>query len=1348
MTRLRGASVSSYETSRGSIDRPQHRSKLPPNAPEIIAQNTVDVSDPAQVLLWYKDERRRHFNLLVRRYKNQLLYGCQDPGCQTATCASYRRRVTEGPFRRYTELSARTLACYLASLDNAESGLCRNSPRVPSDLSSQDSHQRRSKRRTRALPTNDTCRDRSGSSAAGHNVPKGTSPQTPSTRNADLSGVKSNASRNSSEFEPQKHSEYLPLDESGTIQQMKDPKSFTQNLFDTLSLRMIEWLPLRRSPSSICPEQDQTSARTAARSPKPDIRHAQVQSDTEKQSKGRDRPSQYHALPGGHPHTPSSRATGTQTAAVEVRMANQQFKRRSLTEMDQWRHSPRSSLEDKTLTELKPARKLSFNAHTSTDESVNIPSPPALKHRSQKHRGRTGDTPGGASLEQRKKERRVSWDGAKLLNDAQYYDAQKPTAAIAERQRALEEAQSPSEHKPRPKGVHSKRESSTIQSVTHLTGEIIDGLRQLMVLSEDDAERWKDELAYIESIGTLEDSEWRFATPRQRQVFAFVAQSIFYALGSTKHILQSFRQPTAGPTEMVEQDTVHPRIHMQQLQPSLRKLYSICPKDLIFHSLWAGLETLFIPPRELSTPSKPSRRSSYNSTSGASLSAPIISRQTTETSRSEPISDANAADIATVALFALASSLPEIDEPTWRGLLQMRATGAVASSSEMQKLPLHNTRLIIGITDVLEHELALRLLGRLVRALTARLAFYEISKARQPYTSDAPKQQRSSVLDLLINNLSENHESSTANLNDSDQAQPPNPPAIIAEWLRTLFLKEWDGNPEMPKSSTVGGAVQILSMMYKERSRLGLVPEDFHTPFLSERLEPLELPVEWMGRVPNNKTMHLLSYPFLFPPSALVIYFRALNYAAMSKHYEAATTITRHVTQTAFGAIQIQEDVPLLSRLKTSMTTYLVLVVRRDSLLTDALNQLWRRERRELMRPLKVQLGLEEGEEGLDHGGVQQEFFRLVMAEVMDPCYGMFTTDGRTRVSWFQPCSLEPLYKFELLGLLVSIAVYNGLTLPINFPTAFYRKLLGLKVKHLEHIQDGWPELTKGLEGLLDWDDGDVGDIFMRTYEYSFEAFGSVETVDMQKVGKDSPWPLPSALFRAGSATNRPFPPPWSDVRRFTDRMSLSPPSSMAAEATDSHADLAKSVDGSVPVQSPTPPAEEAPLVTNENRAQFVKDYIFWLTDKSIRPQYEAFAQGFYTCLDRAALSIFTPEALKTVVEGYQEIDVTELEGHARYEGGFGPNHRTIRDFWSVVRGYSAAQKAQLLEFVTASDRVPVNGIPSIMFVIQKNGVGDTRLPTSLTCFGRLLLPEYSSKSVLEEKLSKALENARGFGVA
>ncbi|PYI11266.1 hypothetical protein BO78DRAFT_393232 [Aspergillus sclerotiicarbonarius CBS 121057] len=1301
MTRLRGASVSSYEVSRGGIDRPQfHRSKLPPNAPDVIAQNTVDVSDPTQVLLWCRDERRRQFNLLVRRYKNQLLYGCQDPGCQTPTCASYRKRVTDGPFRRYTDLSARTLACYLASLDNAEDGLCRNLSRVPCELSPQV-NQRRSKRRHRALPSNESPREPAESRGVDHTGADGVLRSSTARNRGSPSSSDRNARSPSPGVGSQDQEVVMREEDAPETQRLKDPKSFTQNLFDTLSLRMIEWLPLRRSPNTLGPDTDRLDIRPETRLPKPERDGTQPYPDKARPQLTRQRTPQHPVPAGGAPHTPSSRHVNGQTTALELRLPNQQVKRLSLTEVDQWRHNPRSSSEEKSYQDLKPARKLTVNTHVSGDELHNVPSPPALRHRPQKHRGRTGDGNCVPPQEQLKKGRRVSWDGAKYLNNV-LLDSQKKPEAPSDDQLPLE-AQSPSDSKPKRRSSSRKRTISAIQSLTHITGEIIDGMMQMMVLSEDEAERWRDELTYMESTGSFEESEWRFATPRQRDVFTFVAQSTFYALGNTKQLLLSFRQNTAGPSGMNDGHD-RPKLDLEQLQPSLRKLLRICPRDIVFHSLWSATETMFVPPKELSMSGKPARRSSRNSS--ATSTAPIIRRS--DSGSNEQLTDSSAADVATVALFALASSLPEIDAPTWRAILQMRAAGGVASSSDMQKLSVTRARLIVETTDMLEHELALRLLGRLVRGIGARLAYHEISKARQVYSRDLP-QRKNNILDIIVNKLSDHYGAMTAAISDPDVTPPPGAPAFITEWLRTLLLKEWDGSAELSRCSSAGAAVRILSTLYKERNRLGLVPEDFHTPFLSDRLEPLDMPVEWIESGPSNKTLHLLSYPFLFPPSALVIYFRALNYAAMSKYYEAAMTTTRHVTQTAFGPIRVQDDVGLLAQLKTSMSTYLVLVVRRDSLLTDALNQLWRRERRELMRPLKVQMGMDEGEEGLDHGGVQQEFFRVLLAEALDASFGMFTTDGRTRMSWFQPCSLEPLYKFELLGLLMSLAVYNGLTLPVNFPTAFYRKLLGLKVKHLEHIQDGWPELTKGLGDLLTWEDGDVGDIFMRTYEFSFEAFGLVETVDMQKIDRDAPWPATSTPGRGLSGSRSlGFSPPWSEVRRYTDHVDLSPPSSMAAETAGSYGDTTKATETLVPVQSPTPPADEACLVTNSNRAEFVKDYIFWLTDKSVRPQFEAFAQGFYTCLDRTALSIFTPEALKTVVEGIQTIDIRELERHARYEGGFGPSHPVIRNFWSIVRRYPAEKKAQLLEFVTASDRVPVNGIASIMFVIQKNGVGDT----------------------------------------
>lgn len=564
-----------------------------------------------------------------------------------------------------------------------------------------------------------------------------------------------------------------------------------------------------------------------------------------------------------------------------------------------------------------------------------------------------------------------------------------------------------------------------------------------------------------------------------------------------------------------------------------------------------------------------------------------------------------------------------------------------------------------------------------------------------------------------------------------------------------------------------------------QHEELGLSPEVFHTPFFAERLDPMEMPVEWLAKAPSNKFLHLLSYSFLFPPSALVTYFRALNFASMSKAYEAAMTTSRLVLHLAFAGDQNENR--LCSRLKTAMATNLVIEVRRDNVLRDALNQLWRRERRELMRPLKVRMGMDEGEEGVDHGGVQQEFFRMAIGEALNPDYGMhphsiillldtyhdlstglFTTDSRTCMSWFQPCSLEPLYKFELLGLLTSLAVYNGLTLPITFPKALYRKLLGLAVTDLEHVRDGWPDLARGLSDLLTWNNGDVEDIFMRSYEFVIDGPGSTLNVDMQRIGRDDRWPTIGNAMGQSKAKNAAIKQDQSSGDAWEkDNSSLAHSNKSMNENTTTesqHQVHDRLYSG--------PNVFEASLVNNSNREQYVKDYIFWLTDKSIRPQYEAFARGFYTCLDRKALSIFTPEALQSVVEGIQEIEIDGLERTARYDDGYSASHRTVKDFWHVVRQYSPERKRQLLEFVTASDRVPVNGINTILFVIQRNGTDDNvstifispipregvtnmqqRVPTSLTCFGRLLLPEYSSRKKLKEKLKVAIENSRGFGV-
>lgn len=48
-------------------------------------------------------------------------------------------------------------------------------------------------------------------------------------------------------------------------------------------------------------------------------------------------------------------------------------------------------------------------------------------------------------------------------------------------------------------------------------------------------------------------------------------------------------------------------------------------------------------------------------------------------------------------------------------------------------------------------------------------------------------------------------------------------------------------------------------------------------------------------------------------------------------------------------------------------------------------------------------------EEGLDAGGVQKEFFMLLIQQILNPDFGMFVEDSESHLLWFrdQVCSFE-----------------------------------------------------------------------------------------------------------------------------------------------------------------------------------------------------------------------------------------------------------------------------------------------------------------------------------------------------
>ncbi|CAB4005468.1 ubiquitin- ligase E3A-like [Paramuricea clavata] len=170
--------------------------------------------------------------------------------------------------------------------------------------------------------------------------------------------------------------------------------------------------------------------------------------------------------------------------------------------------------------------------------------------------------------------------------------------------------------------------------------------------------------------------------------------------------------------------------------------------------------------------------------------------------------------------------------------------------------------------------------------------------------------------------------------------------------------------------------------------------------------------------------------------------------------------------------------------------------------------------------------------------------------------------------------------------------------------------------------------------------------------------------------------------------------------------------------------------------------------VTNESRKEYVDLYVDYILNKSIEDQFRPFKQGFDMVTKESPLKqFFRPEEVELLVCGSKDFDFEALESTTEYEGGFTETSLIIRWFWDIVHKFSIEQKKRLLMFITGSDRVPIGGLAKLKLVVARQGPDSNSLPTAHTCFNVLLIPDYSKKSQLEERLVKAITYSKGFGL-
>uniref|UniRef100_A0A672LPR8 Probable E3 ubiquitin-protein ligase HERC3 n=1 Tax=Sinocyclocheilus grahami TaxID=75366 RepID=A0A672LPR8_SINGR len=240
----------------------------------------------------------------------------------------------------------------------------------------------------------------------------------------------------------------------------------------------------------------------------------------------------------------------------------------------------------------------------------------------------------------------------------------------------------------------------------------------------------------------------------------------------------------------------------------------------------------------------------------------------------------------------------------------------------------------------------------------------------------------------------------------------------------------------------------------------------FYIPDISRLVDIQEDYLKWFLRKADIGSVTLCAYPFILNAQAKTT---VLQTDAELQMQMAVSGANLH---NVFMLLTME---PLLAR-----NPFLVLHVRRNLLVSDALRELTVYNDVDLKKPLKV---IFDGEEAVDAGGVTKEFFLLLLKELMDPIYGMFTQYSESNLLWFSDkCFVEHNW-FHLIGIICGLAIYNSTVVDLHFPLVLYKKLLNVSPT-LDDLKELSPTEGRSLQQLLEYE-GDVEETFCLNFAVS-----------------------------------------------------------------------------------------------------------------------------------------------------------------------------------------------------------------------------------------------------------------------
>lgn len=392
----------------------------------------------------------------------------------------------------------------------------------------------------------------------------------------------------------------------------------------------------------------------------------------------------------------------------------------------------------------------------------------------------------------------------------------------------------------------------------------------------------------------------------------------------------------------------------------------------------------------------------------------------------------------------------------------------------------------------------------------------------------------------------------------------------------------------------------------------------------------------------------------------------------------------------------------------------LQVTVRREQLLDDSLACLlgWD-DAHAFHKPLQVTFV---GEQAQDAGGLRKEWL-LLLCEALQADPQLLVDLGESQqepemrgVLWFPvwaenaagskarepPEHSAALERLELLGILLGLALFHQITVPLRLPRALYALLLpgaAPAPPSLSLLRSLKPALAQGLDDLLHYDEAAHGrpveDAMHLVWTQAVRAgSGRFSEVELVPRGRSTP----VTVANRGAYVER--------VAAWTLCDSVEPQLGAVRRG------FARVVAPAAAVRSP--------------------------------------------------LSLLDASELQTLVCGREEreLDVDALRATTTHVGfpAQGEALHSLDRFWAVWRSLQPDEQHALLGFVTGTPRMPALGAPAVGLRIQHVEAwppgGAPRVPWSSTCTSTLFLPTYRDQAQLERQLRVALAHSRGFGLA